>query len=95
MDHRDTAPDSWELEEDAEAPTTAAGLSAAIAALNVNAKPFVPNINAAVFVPSFFQSAAVESPPVSEGRFTLGSCLLLSALAETAGSELALNSLAR
>ncbi|XP_059892067.1 eukaryotic peptide chain release factor GTP-binding subunit ERF3A isoform X1 [Gadus macrocephalus] len=66
MDHRDTAPDSWELEEDAEAPTTAAGLSAAIAALNVNAKPFVPNINAAVFVPSFFQSTAVESPPVSD-----------------------------
>ncbi|XP_056433131.1 eukaryotic peptide chain release factor GTP-binding subunit ERF3A [Gadus chalcogrammus] len=66
MDHRDTAPDSWELEEDAEAPTTDAGLSAAIAALNVNAKPFVPNINAAVFVPSFFQSTAVESPPVSD-----------------------------
>uniref|UniRef100_A0A8C5FEX5 G1 to S phase transition 1 n=1 Tax=Gadus morhua TaxID=8049 RepID=A0A8C5FEX5_GADMO len=69
MDHRDTAPDSWELEEDAEAPTTAAGLSAAIAALNVNAKPFVPNINAAVFVPSFFQSTAVESPPVSDGSW--------------------------
>uniref|UniRef100_A0A8C5B6V9 G1 to S phase transition 1 n=1 Tax=Gadus morhua TaxID=8049 RepID=A0A8C5B6V9_GADMO len=88
MDHRDTAPDSWELEEDAEAPTTAAGLSAAIAALNVNAKPFVPNINAAVFVPSFFQSTAVESPPVSDGRFTLGSSILtIPAPVENGGTE--------
>ncbi|KAJ3608150.1 hypothetical protein NHX12_025200 [Muraenolepis orangiensis] len=68
MDQRDSAPDSWELEEeeDAEAPTTAAGLSAAFAALNVNAKPFVPNVNAAVFVPSFFQSPPAESPPLSD-----------------------------
>uniref|UniRef100_A0A8C8H1U1 Tr-type G domain-containing protein n=1 Tax=Oncorhynchus tshawytscha TaxID=74940 RepID=A0A8C8H1U1_ONCTS len=54
MDPRDTAPDSWEQEEDAEA-RDAAGLQSALAALNVNAKPFVPNVNAAVFVPTFFQ----------------------------------------
>uniref|UniRef100_A0A8C8GY17 Tr-type G domain-containing protein n=1 Tax=Oncorhynchus tshawytscha TaxID=74940 RepID=A0A8C8GY17_ONCTS len=40
--------------EDAEA-RDAAGLQSALAALNVNAKPFVPNVNAAVFVPTFFQ----------------------------------------
>uniref|UniRef100_A0A8C8GYD4 Tr-type G domain-containing protein n=1 Tax=Oncorhynchus tshawytscha TaxID=74940 RepID=A0A8C8GYD4_ONCTS len=46
MDPRDTAPDSWEQEEDAEA-RDAAGLQSALAALNVNAKPFVPNANCA------------------------------------------------
>ncbi|XP_032357403.1 eukaryotic peptide chain release factor GTP-binding subunit ERF3A isoform X1 [Etheostoma spectabile] len=60
MDPRDTAPDSWELEEDAEAPAAAAELPTAFAALNVNAKPFVPNVNAPVFVPSFLQASAVE-----------------------------------
>ena len=63
MDPRDTAPDSWELEEeDAEAQAVAADLQASFAALNVNAKPFVPNVNAAVFVPSFFQSSPAETP---------------------------------
>nr|XP_020476024.1 eukaryotic peptide chain release factor GTP-binding subunit ERF3A [Monopterus albus] len=62
MDPSDTAPDSWELEEDAEAPAAAAGLQTAFAALNVNAKPFVPNVNAPVFVPSFLQTSAVEMP---------------------------------
>ncbi|KAF0025185.1 hypothetical protein F2P81_022066 [Scophthalmus maximus] len=62
MDPRDTAPDSWELEEDAEAPAAAAGLQAAFAALNVNAKPFVPNVNAAVFVPSFAHGGDAETP---------------------------------
>lgn len=63
MDTRDTAPDSWELEEDAEAPAAAAaGLPSAFAALNVNAKPFVPNVNAPVFVPSFLQASAAETP---------------------------------
>ncbi|RCU36990.1 hypothetical protein DVA76_18040 [Acinetobacter baumannii] len=64
MDPRDTAPDSWELEEDAEAPAAAAGLPAAFAALNVNAKPFVPNVNAPVFVPSFLAAA---EPPAPDG----------------------------
>lgn len=67
MDPRDTAPDSWELEEDAEAPTAAAELPTAFAALNVNAKPFVPNVNAPVFVPSFLQTSAAEKP-LSDGR---------------------------
>lgn len=62
MDPTDTAPDSWELEEDAEAPAAAAELPVAFAALNVNAKPFVPNVNAPVFVPSFLQTSAVEMP---------------------------------
>uniref|UniRef100_A0A8C7FDB1 G1 to S phase transition 1 n=1 Tax=Oncorhynchus kisutch TaxID=8019 RepID=A0A8C7FDB1_ONCKI len=66
MDPRDTAPDSWEQEEDAEA-RDAAGLQSALAALNVNAKPFVPNVNAAVFVPTFFQSSLTEIP-VSDGH---------------------------
>ncbi|XP_072311696.1 eukaryotic peptide chain release factor GTP-binding subunit ERF3A isoform X1 [Eucyclogobius newberryi] len=65
MDPTD-APDSWELEEDAEAPATAAELPAAFAALNVNAKPFVPNVNAAVFVPSFLLSST-EDVPAPEG----------------------------
>ncbi|CAG04494.1 unnamed protein product, partial [Tetraodon nigroviridis] len=62
----DTAPDSWELEEDAEAPSAAVELPTAFAALNVNAKPFVPNPNAPVFVPTFLQASAVGMPP-SEG----------------------------
>lgn len=67
MDPRIAAPDSWELEEDAEAPAAAEGLPTAFAALNVNAKPFVPNVNAPVFVPSFLQAGAVEMPAV-DGR---------------------------
>uniref|UniRef100_A0A8D3DHM8 G1 to S phase transition 1 n=1 Tax=Scophthalmus maximus TaxID=52904 RepID=A0A8D3DHM8_SCOMX len=67
MDPRDTAPDSWELEEDAEAPAAAAGLQAAFAALNVNAKPFVPNVNAAVFVPSFAHGGDAETPAPDGG----------------------------
>lgn len=69
MDPTDTAPDSWELEEDAEAPAAAAELPTAFAALNVNAKPFVPNVNAPVFVPSFLQTSPVEMP-ASEGGWT-------------------------
>ncbi|XP_053708994.1 eukaryotic peptide chain release factor GTP-binding subunit ERF3A [Synchiropus splendidus] len=61
MDVKDTAPDSWELEEDAEAPAVAAELPTAFAALNVNAKPFVPNVNAPVFVPSFLQASAGDT----------------------------------
>uniref|UniRef100_A0A7N8X6F9 G1 to S phase transition 1 n=1 Tax=Mastacembelus armatus TaxID=205130 RepID=A0A7N8X6F9_9TELE len=67
MDPTDTAPDSWEQEEDGEAPAAAAELPSAFAALNVNAKPFVPNVNAPVFVPSFLQTSAVEIP-ASDGR---------------------------
>lgn len=63
----DAAPDSWELEEDAEAPSAAAELPTAFAALNVNAKPFVPNPNAPVFVPTFLQAGPAE-PPAPEGE---------------------------
>uniref|UniRef100_A0A7N6BDC0 Tr-type G domain-containing protein n=1 Tax=Anabas testudineus TaxID=64144 RepID=A0A7N6BDC0_ANATE len=70
MDPSDTAPDSWELEEDAEAPAAVAGLPTAFAALNVNAKPFVPNVNAPVFVPSFLQSGTVEMSS-SDGSHSL------------------------
>uniref|UniRef100_A0A3P8YVS6 Tr-type G domain-containing protein n=1 Tax=Esox lucius TaxID=8010 RepID=A0A3P8YVS6_ESOLU len=68
MDLQDTAPDSWEQEEDAEA-RTATGLQSALAALNVNAKPFVPNVNAAVFVPTFLQNTPTEMP-ISDGHVT-------------------------
>jgi len=68
MDPRDTAPDSWELEEDAEAPTAAtAELPSAFSALNVNARPFVPNVNAPAFVPSFLQANAEDEPPSAGG----------------------------
>uniref|UniRef100_A0A674E2S1 G1 to S phase transition 1, like n=1 Tax=Salmo trutta TaxID=8032 RepID=A0A674E2S1_SALTR len=46
-------------------------LDSEFAALNVNAKPFVPNINAVEFVPSFFQKGPSEDPdsgaPVENG----------------------------
>lgn len=56
MDPRDTAPDSWEQEDDVEA-TIDGQLDPALMALNVNAKPFVPNVNAAEFVPTFVVKA--------------------------------------
>ncbi|XP_028669940.1 eukaryotic peptide chain release factor GTP-binding subunit ERF3A isoform X1 [Erpetoichthys calabaricus] len=79
MDPRDTAPDSWEQEDEVEAPADAQ-LQSAFTGLNVNAKPFVPNVHAAEFVPAFLQKgasenaeSAAESPsqeqPVSCGGF--------------------------
>ncbi|KAK1164898.1 eukaryotic peptide chain release factor GTP-binding subunit ERF3A [Acipenser oxyrinchus oxyrinchus] len=76
MDPRDTAPDSWEQEDDVEAPTDAQ-LQAAFNRLNVNAKPFVPNVHAAEFVPTFLvnevsentdsgDAPAAESPSLEE-----------------------------
>ncbi|XP_029294246.1 G1 to S phase transition 1, like [Cottoperca gobio] len=59
MDPRDTAPDSWEQEDDVEA-TIDGQLDSAFIALNVNAKPFVPNVNAVEFVPSFPSKAHSE-----------------------------------
>lgn len=53
MDVRDTAPDSWDQEDDGEAQLE---LSTALAtSLNIDAKPFVPNVHAAEFFPSFLQ----------------------------------------
>ncbi|KAG2456036.1 ERF3A factor, partial [Polypterus senegalus] len=60
MDPRDTAPDSWEQEDEVEAPTDAQ-LQSAFTGLNVNAKPFVPNVHAAEFVPAFLQKGASEN----------------------------------
>ncbi|XP_023205134.1 eukaryotic peptide chain release factor GTP-binding subunit ERF3A isoform X1 [Xiphophorus maculatus] len=62
MDPRDTAPDSWEQEDDVEQEATVDGqLEAAFTTLNVNAKPFVPNVNAAEFVPPFAMRAPTEN----------------------------------
>lgn len=67
MDPRDTAPDSWEQEDDVEA-TIDGQLDSALNALNVNAKPFVPNVNAAEFVPCFTVKAPSENLE-SVGKF--------------------------
>ncbi|KAK7938576.1 hypothetical protein WMY93_001902 [Mugilogobius chulae] len=56
MDPRDSAPDSWEQEDEVDGQ-----LGQALTTLNVNAKPFVPNVNAAEFVPSFAAKAPSES----------------------------------
>ncbi|XP_015260215.1 PREDICTED: eukaryotic peptide chain release factor GTP-binding subunit ERF3A-like [Cyprinodon variegatus] len=66
MDPRDTAPDSWEQEDEAAADGR---LEAAFTALNVNAKPFVPNVNAAEFVPPAAVGAETLEPaaPVENG----------------------------
>lgn len=68
MDPTDTAPDSWEQEDDVEA-TVDGQLDSALTALNVNAKPFVPNVNAAEFVPAFFVKGPSENPD-SGGKFS-------------------------
>uniref|UniRef100_A0AAX7V7G4 Tr-type G domain-containing protein n=1 Tax=Astatotilapia calliptera TaxID=8154 RepID=A0AAX7V7G4_ASTCA len=57
----DTAPDSWEQEDDVEA-TIDGQLESAFTTLNVNAKPFVPNVNAAEFVPAFAQTSTPPPP---------------------------------
>ncbi|XP_076852218.1 G1 to S phase transition 1, like isoform X2 [Brachyhypopomus gauderio] len=62
---RDTAPDSWEQEDDGEAPVDVR-LPDAFTGLNVNAKPFVPNVNAAEFVPVYLQTGPAESVADSE-----------------------------
>uniref|UniRef100_A0AAQ6AA80 Tr-type G domain-containing protein n=1 Tax=Amphiprion ocellaris TaxID=80972 RepID=A0AAQ6AA80_AMPOC len=69
MDPRDTAPDSWEQEDDVEA-TIDGQLEPAFTSLNVNAKPFVPNVNAAEFVPAF----AIKAH--SENLDAAGECVL-------------------
>lgn len=68
MDPRDTAPDSWEQEDDVEA-TIDGPLESAFTTLNVNAKPFVPNVNAAEFVP--FAMKAHSENLDSAGKFTV------------------------
>ncbi|KAJ0058455.1 hypothetical protein NL108_014639, partial [Boleophthalmus pectinirostris] len=71
MDPRDSAPDSWEQEDEVDGQ-----LGPALTGLNVNAKPFVPNVNAAEFVPAFAASAPSESLAV-EGESTVTASLIL------------------
>ncbi|KAJ8246033.1 hypothetical protein GJAV_G00262930 [Gymnothorax javanicus] len=59
MDSSDTAPDSWEQEDEVEALTDQ--LPSTFTGLNVNAKPFIPNINAPEFVPTMFQRGPPEN----------------------------------
>lgn len=81
MDPRDTAPDSWEQEDDVEA-TADGQLESAFTSLNVNAKPFVPNVNAAEFVPFFAVKAPSESVECAgEWTVTLGQAAPASVLA--------------
>lgn len=73
MDQRDTAPDSWEQEDDMEA-TVDGQLEQAFTTLNVNAKPFVPNVNAAEFVPTFaLKTPSEDLNPARKSTVTLGS----------------------
>uniref|UniRef100_A0A3B3IJB7 G1 to S phase transition 1, like n=1 Tax=Oryzias latipes TaxID=8090 RepID=A0A3B3IJB7_ORYLA len=62
MEARDTAPDSWEQEDDVEAVMEGPGSNA----LNVNAKPFVPNVNAAEFVPVAVKTDSGELESVGD-----------------------------
>lgn len=68
MDARDTAPDSWDQEDDGEAQVDVQLSNALATSLNVDAKPFVPNVHAAEFVPSFLQKGSAETVE-SAGEF--------------------------
>ncbi|XP_051570258.1 eukaryotic peptide chain release factor GTP-binding subunit ERF3A-like isoform X1 [Myxocyprinus asiaticus] len=61
MDAVDTAPDSWDQEDDGAAQVDVQLSNALTASLNVDAKPFVPNINAAEFIPGFLQKGCAET----------------------------------
>uniref|UniRef100_A0A671MIW5 Pyridoxal-dependent decarboxylase domain-containing protein 1 n=1 Tax=Sinocyclocheilus anshuiensis TaxID=1608454 RepID=A0A671MIW5_9TELE len=56
-----TAPDSWDQEDDGEAQVDEQLSKAFIASLNVDAKPFVPNVHAAEFIPTFQQKSSTET----------------------------------
>uniref|UniRef100_A0A8C1U1J3 G1 to S phase transition 1, like n=1 Tax=Cyprinus carpio TaxID=7962 RepID=A0A8C1U1J3_CYPCA len=57
----DTAPDSWDQEDDGEAQVDEQLSKAFTTSLNVDAKPFVPNVHAAEFIPTFRQKDSAES----------------------------------
>lgn len=61
MDARDTAPDSWDQEDDGEAPLDVQLSNALANTLNVDAKPFVPNVHAAEFVPLFLHKDSADT----------------------------------
>uniref|UniRef100_A0A672SM36 Eukaryotic peptide chain release factor GTP-binding subunit ERF3A-like n=1 Tax=Sinocyclocheilus grahami TaxID=75366 RepID=A0A672SM36_SINGR len=72
MDAIDTAPDSWDQEDDGEAQVDEQLSKAFAASLNVDAKPFVPNVHAAEFIPGFRQKGSAEpvelaAPPMENG----------------------------
>uniref|UniRef100_A0A8C2D460 G1 to S phase transition 1, like n=1 Tax=Cyprinus carpio TaxID=7962 RepID=A0A8C2D460_CYPCA len=60
----DTAPDSWDQEDDGEAQVDEQLSKAFTTSLNVDAKPFVPNVHAAEFIPTFRQKDSAESVDV-------------------------------
>lgn len=64
MEPRDTAPDSWEQEDDE--AVMERQLRPGSNTLNVNAKPFVPNVNAAEFVPVSLKTDSGELESVGE-----------------------------
>lgn len=68
IDAIDTAPDSWDQEDDSEAQVDEQLSKAFSTALNVDAKPFVPNVHAAEFVPCFRQKSSTETVE-SAGEF--------------------------
>lgn len=68
MDAIDTAPDSWDQEDDSEAQVDVQLSKAVNTSLNVDAKPFVPNVHAAEFVPSLRQKGSAETVE-SAGEF--------------------------
>uniref|UniRef100_A0A8C2BGL2 G1 to S phase transition 1, like n=1 Tax=Cyprinus carpio TaxID=7962 RepID=A0A8C2BGL2_CYPCA len=72
MDAIDTAPDSWDQEDDGEAQVDEQLSKAFSTSLNVDAKPFVPNVHAAEFIPTFRPKGSTETaepaaPPVENG----------------------------
>uniref|UniRef100_A0A8C1FTM9 G1 to S phase transition 1, like n=1 Tax=Cyprinus carpio carpio TaxID=630221 RepID=A0A8C1FTM9_CYPCA len=60
MEAIDTAPDSWDQEDDGEAQVDEQLSKAFTTSLNVDAKPFVPNVHAAEFIPTFRQKDSAE-----------------------------------
>uniref|UniRef100_A0A673I2W5 Eukaryotic peptide chain release factor GTP-binding subunit ERF3A-like n=1 Tax=Sinocyclocheilus rhinocerous TaxID=307959 RepID=A0A673I2W5_9TELE len=69
----DTAPDSWDQEDDGEAQVDEQLSKAFITSLNVDAKPFVPNVHAAEFIPTFQQKSSTETVE-SAGDLWLVTC---------------------
>uniref|UniRef100_A0A8C2BIX7 G1 to S phase transition 1, like n=1 Tax=Cyprinus carpio TaxID=7962 RepID=A0A8C2BIX7_CYPCA len=61
MDAIDTAPDSWDQEDDGEAQVDEQLSKAFSTSLNVDAKPFVPNVHAAEFIPTFRPKGSTET----------------------------------
>uniref|UniRef100_A0A3P8PJI5 Tr-type G domain-containing protein n=1 Tax=Astatotilapia calliptera TaxID=8154 RepID=A0A3P8PJI5_ASTCA len=87
MDPRDTAPDSWEQEDDVEA-TIDGQLESAFTTLNVNAKPFVPNVNAAEFVPAFGLKAHPANVDSAGDQYNVCALFVRAAPVENGDAEM-------